>query len=60
MRRLVVLPLVIVSAGLLNATPASATCMETFNKAGVRMGTCAPPGGPAYSYVCVGDVCHTT
>ena len=51
--------LLALGAGLFAATPASATCMETFNdpKTGIRMGSCAPPGGPVTSYVCVRDVC---
>ena len=57
MRRLAVLSLAAAAATVLWATPASATCMETFNKYGVRMGSCAPPGGTVTSYICYQDVC---
>ncbi|HWL37179.1 MAG TPA: hypothetical protein VNQ77_13425 [Frankiaceae bacterium] len=46
------------AAGFL-ATPASATCMEHYDdpKTGIRIGSCAPPGGPVTTYYCVRDIC---
>lgn len=56
-RRLAVLTITAAAVGAAFAAPASATCMETFNRYGVRMGSCAPPGGPVTSYVCYHDTC---
>ena len=42
----------------LSVAPAHATCMEHINKAGIRYYSCAAPGGPVTSYLCVNDVCH--
>ena len=44
-------------AGAFAASPAHATCMETFNKGGIRQGYCSPPGGPVTSYTCIHDTC---
>lgn len=55
--RLLVLALAVV-ASTVAAAPASATCMETFDKGGIRMGSCAAPGGPVSSYICVYDECY--
>ena len=59
MRRIAVVSLVVAAAGLLGATPASATCFEHYNDktTGIRSGSCAPPGGPVTSYTCWRDTC---
>ena len=56
-----VLAAALTAAFVLPASPASATCMETYNNEtlGIRSGSCAPPGGPVTSYFCVLDVCWT-
>ena len=46
------------AAVFFSTAPAEATCMETFDKFGVRMYSCSPPGGPPQSYVCYGDTCY--
>lgn len=63
MRRLAVLALVTAAAGLATAAPADATCMEWFDKFGIRSGSCSAPGGPVSSYTCVSvaggeEICH--
>lgn len=55
--RLAVLLVAAAGVASLAATPASATCMETINRGGLRMGSCSAPGGPAYSYICYYDTC---
>ncbi len=62
MHRLVVLAAgLATAAGLaLGLAPASATCMDTFDKGGVHIYSCSPPGGPATTYICVGDICTTS
>jgi hypothetical protein len=57
MRRLLVLALAATAAATVAAGPASATCMETYNKGHIRMGSCAAPGGPVTSYWCYDDHC---
>jgi len=56
-RRLAVLTLAAAAAGALAAVPADATCLETFDRGGVRMGTCSAPGGTPSTYICVNDAC---
>lgn len=43
--------------GAYAAAPAAATCMEHFGRYGVRIYSCAPPGGPVTMYYCVGETC---
>lgn len=58
MRRLLVLSFGLGAiASAFVAGPASATCMDHVDKAGVRIYSCAPPGGPVTMYVCVHDTC---
>lgn len=58
MRRVLASSLGLAAAvGLYTVAPAAATCMEHFDRAGVRIYSCAPPGGPVTTYYCVHDTC---
>lgn len=59
MRRLVASAFgIALAVGAFTGTSAQATCMETFDKFGIRHYSCAPPGGPAQSYLCIHDTCY--
>ena len=45
------------AAAALVSAPAEASCMEHFDRAGVRIYSCSAPGGPVTMYYCVHDVC---
>ncbi|HVF06510.1 MAG TPA: hypothetical protein VNA20_16845 [Frankiaceae bacterium] len=58
MRRLLTSSIALAAAlGAYSAAPAAATCMEHFDRAGVRIYSCAAPGGPVTTYYCVHDTC---
>ena len=56
-RRLAVLILAATAAGALAAAPADATCLEAYDRGGVLIATCSPPGGTPSVYVCVQGTC---
>jgi len=60
MRRLVMSALgIAVVVGTFAVAPAHATCMEHVDVRGVvRVYSCAPPGGPVSTYLCVRDTCY--
>jgi hypothetical protein len=59
MRRLVTSAFgIAVVVGAFTVAPARATCMETFNKFGIRYYSCAAPGGEVHSYLCYQDTCR--
>lgn len=58
MRRLVAVSAGLAAGlGLWAAAPATATCMEHFDRYGVRIYSCSAPGGPVTMYYCVGETC---
>ena len=56
-RRLATVAAAALAATAFAAAPAHATCMETYNRNGIRQGYCSPPGGPVTSYICYHDTC---